>query len=362
MSFSGDGIAYGANSQGKRHALYFPGSCPGDVISVDKSAKIGTNRYETYSIIENSVFRRTPPCPYASFCSGCSYQHIAYEGQTELKTIQLNTLFGDILPGDHISIMPSEAEFRYRNKVTLLFRDNTAGFFFKDKSGVYAFKGCMLLRNQIDEYALEKAQTGAVPGYYGLTLYRSADGTLNEHYLQNQHDSAEFVQVNDYVNLLIRDFIHTSLSFFMKPLHILDLYCGNGNLSFHLGDIASSVTGLDISYPSIIRARSEAKKRGLDHFVFTAVPVEKAHEQILSVSKNINTLLIDPPRIGLRKEALFLSRLGIPAVIYISCNPVSLKKDTEFFLKEGYRIKDFRGFDMFPQTPHIESAVIFLKD
>jgi len=43
-------------------------------------------------------------------------------------------------------------------------------------------------------------------------------------------------------------------------------------------------------------------------------------------------------------------------MIYISCNPDTLKRDIEL-LKDRYSIDKFALFDQFPHTTHIESAL-----
>ena len=47
-------------------------------------------------------------------------------------------------------------------------------------------------------------------------------------------------------------------------------------------------------------------------------------------------------------------------IIYISCNPLSLKNDLEILLK-SHKITHFALFDQFPHTHHIESALILEK-
>lgn len=73
-------------------------------------------------------------------------------------------------------------------------------------------------------------------------------------------------------------------------------------------------------------------------------------------------ICLDPPRRGIEpKLAECLSKAGAVAIVYVSCDPVTLARDLKIILKEGlYAAEKIVPFDMFPRTKHIETAV-FLK-
>ncbi len=71
-----------------------------------------------------------------------------------------------------------------------------------------------------------------------------------------------------------------------------------------------------------------------------------------------DVLVVDPPRVGLGRDVCArLMAHGPERVVYISCNPVTQIMDCEM-LEAGYRIVASRGFDLFPQTLHVENVVI----
>ena len=80
----------------------------------------------------------------------------------------------------------------------------------------------------------------------------------------------------------------------------------------------------------------------------------------LDLSKfDFSHVLIDPPRAGCDKSVLeFIS--GISSIIYISCNPITLKRDLEI-LSKTHEIANFAAFDQFAHTNHIESMVLLEK-
>jgi 23S rRNA (uracil1939-C5)-methyltransferase len=74
------------------------------------------------------------------------------------------------------------------------------------------------------------------------------------------------------------------------------------------------------------------------------------------------TLLVDPPRTGLSKEAAdSIVRLASPRIVYVSCDPPTLARDARRLLDAGYRLDSLRAFDFFPNTPHVESLATFVK-
>jgi 23S rRNA (uracil1939-C5)-methyltransferase len=72
------------------------------------------------------------------------------------------------------------------------------------------------------------------------------------------------------------------------------------------------------------------------------------------------TVIVDPPRIGLSKPAAdAIVRLAPPRLVYVSCDPATLARDTRRLLDAGYRLTSLQAFDLFPNTPHVETMAVF---
>ena len=71
---------------------------------------------------------------------------------------------------------------------------------------------------------------------------------------------------------------------------------------------------------------------------------------------------MDPPRAG--SDLPFLKSVATlqpKKVVYISCNPETLARDLDYFIKKGYEVKKICPVDMFPHTSHVESLVCLTR-
>ncbi|MCB1655078.1 MAG: 23S rRNA (uracil(1939)-C(5))-methyltransferase RlmD, partial [Pseudomonadales bacterium] len=73
-------------------------------------------------------------------------------------------------------------------------------------------------------------------------------------------------------------------------------------------------------------------------------------------------VLLDPPRDGAYEVVRKLAGLGAKRLVYVSCNPATLARDTLELMKQGYRLKRAAILDMFPQTAHVEAMALFEAD
>ena len=69
-------------------------------------------------------------------------------------------------------------------------------------------------------------------------------------------------------------------------------------------------------------------------------------------------VVVDPARSGLSKRALeSILELAPRTVVYVSCNVSTQARDVKRFLEGGtYSVTGLKGFDLYPQTTHVESV------
>jgi tRNA/tmRNA/rRNA uracil-C5-methylase (TrmA/RlmC/RlmD family) len=46
-------------------------------------------------------------------------------------------------------------------------------------------------------------------------------------------------------------------------------------------------------------------------------------------------------------------------LVYVSCDPATLARDTRSLLDSGHQLLSVAGFDLFPNTPHVEALAVF---
>jgi 23S rRNA (uracil1939-C5)-methyltransferase len=140
-----------------------------------------------------------------------------------------------------------------------------------------------------------------------------------------------------------------------KKKLIIEAYCGIGAISMYLHDKAERIIGIELIEKAVRDAEDNAKLNGFGNLEFRAGDAAKEVRRILTKEK-ADVLIVDPPRTGLDDELIVtLLKSKIDQIIYISCNPATLGKDLDL-LKQKYRIAQIRGYDMFPNTPHVETV------
>jgi 23S rRNA (uracil1939-C5)-methyltransferase len=48
-------------------------------------------------------------------------------------------------------------------------------------------------------------------------------------------------------------------------------------------------------------------------------------------------------------------------VVYVSCDVATLARDARTFIDAGYELGEIKGFDLFPNTAHVESVAVLTR-
>lgn len=141
---------------------------------------------------------------------------------------------------------------------------------------------------------------------------------------------------------------------------VVEAYSGIGAMSILAAKKAKRVKGVEYIKNAVINANNNALINNVaDKVEFVC---DDAGSYLKKVKEEIDYLIIDPPRSGLDQKMLASIRKSLPKnIIYISCNPSTLAKNLNV-LNNDYQIKKILPFDMFPNTPHVESVVLMSRD
>lgn len=141
---------------------------------------------------------------------------------------------------------------------------------------------------------------------------------------------------------------------------VLDAYCGTGTIGIFLARAAREVVGIELNGEAVEDARLNAARNDIRNIVFHAGDMKQVLADLPASALQFDRVVVDPPRGGMDKKALkLLLALRAPVLVYVSCNPATLARDTVALVEAGYRAEAVQPVDMFPHTFHIESVLRF---
>lgn len=152
----------------------------------------------------------------------------------------------------------------------------------------------------------------------------------------------------------VRDFVGET-----KDKLIFDLYSGTGTIAQILAPVAKKVIGVEIVEEAVEAAKENANRNGLVNCEFIAGDVLKVIDEII---EKPDLIVLDPPRDGIHPKALEkIIAFGVDRMVYISCKPTSLARDLIVLQEKGYKVAKAVAADQFPQTNHVETAVLLVR-
>ena len=136
---------------------------------------------------------------------------------------------------------------------------------------------------------------------------------------------------------------------------VLDLFSGVGTFTLPLAEAAGSVVAVEQNGHAIRDLRANLETNG----VYADVAPGDATRALAELGK-FDLAVVDPPRAGMRPEALdALLATGARRIAYVSCDPATLARDAARMVAAGYVPVRAIPIDMFPQTYHVETVAVF---
>jgi tRNA (uracil-5-)-methyltransferase len=189
-----------------------------------------------------------------------------------------------------------------------------------------------------------------------------------------QNNNSVLVPLTSYVRDAIFPPTSTSesVSSTPPPTHLVDAYCGAGLFALTLATHFTQVAGIELSADSIRFATHNATLNGLaDKVSFRAGDAAQIFDTVGDFPPARTTVIIDPPRKGC-DEAFIRQLIAFrpQTVVYVSCNVHTQARDVGQIVlwsaeevAQGntggkYVLESLRGFDLFPQTAHVESVAV----
>ena len=352
-------------------------AAPGDILRVKIERKRGSVGFASIvEVVKPSQVRVEPPCPYFGLCGGCDFQQLDYEAQLAAKVEIIRDCLHRIArietPPDMVMV-PSPTQWQYRSRANWQFDPKTKrlGYFARGSHDVCDVEVCAVLnrslqqtlerlREQMREGTLSKKLTDieAVAGDVDVSIasgtahFRSKEVSRrigNETYY---FGAEAFFQINhELLELLLGEAIGGE-----EGKTAIDLYSGVGLFTLPLARRFDQVTAVEANSRAVDYAQRNLDAAELDNVEVANMSVAEWLKHWLGFERP-EFLLLDPPRTGAESGVIEgILSVAPQKICYVSCDPATLARDLNKLLEAGYSLDSIVGFDMFPQTHHVETV------
>ncbi|PTB31888.1 23S rRNA (uracil(1939)-C(5))-methyltransferase RlmD [Photobacterium phosphoreum] len=370
--------------------------------------------------LSDSNARIKPHCAIYDQCGGCNLQHLSHQGQVIAKQQVLSELMAKFAVIDQTDciqqppIISQPLHYRRCARVAVRVENNDQlqfGFRKKQSNDIvdvnvcpvlaqplndllprlrellqslkgrrfighleltHADNGCVVLIRHLapfntDDSALIQAfaakhnvmlflapETDELVQCYGEQPYYDIDG------LKLTFSPKDFIQVNGDVNVKM---VAQAIEWLdVQPQdRVLDLFCGLGNFSLPLAKRAKAVVGVEGIDDMVLRATDNAQANAQYNATFYQANLEQDVTKLVWAQEQFDKILLDPARAGAAGVMQHVVKLAPNKVVYVSCNPATLARDSQVLLQKGYQLERLGMLDMFPHTGHLESMALFVK-
>ena len=333
---------------------------------------------DAVEILKKSKDRVNAPCKYShpEGCGGCDFQHIDLKTQLNFKKIVIQDQFKriakiDINP-DLISA-DSESGLNWRSRLNLGISENK-------KLGLHSHKSNKII--EIDECLIALKEINNLDVFNkhwenndNIKISCSSENDITISHLGKKisgSDKLQEVVRDNKFNISPQSFwqshksapgiiLEQVLKFanIKKGERVCDLYGGVGLFTLPISKIIGENGEVHLieTNKACIDDANEMFANLKNIFIHHGTV-----EQKLGSIKKIDTIILDPPRNGISKQVINQMIEKKPhTIVYVSCNPSTLARDTKILLNNKYELTNVVGLDLFPMTHHVECVTSFKK-
>jgi 23S rRNA (uracil1939-C5)-methyltransferase len=400
----GDGVAETAGGR-----LHIPFAAPGDRVRVTPKSKDAATLAE---LLEPGPDRTGPPCRHFGTCGGCALQHLQPDYIAEWKrerviSVLARSGLGKAEVAQTIRVPPGT-----RRRATLAARRSgkriTFGFAGRASHRLVDLQECWILRPELarliapmrdclgtllgaDETA-DVALTWTETGVDLVLIRRRPLGLADREALAAFAEAADLARVSwragpsavaepvaarrlpqirvgaDLIAFAPGAFLQPSIEGEAQLVRlveeaiagirgpVVDLFCGLGTFAAPASR-GGPVAAFDADKTAMAALQTAMRGRPV-----TAQARDLFREPLTVRELNVfAAAILDPPRAGAQAQARSLADSAVPAIAYVSCNPVSFARDAAILAEGGYRLEQVTPVDQFAWSPHVELVGVFRR-
>ncbi len=400
MGAKGDGVAAGP--------LYAPLTLPGERVRAERQG----DRAEVEAILEPSLDRVTPPCPYFGDCGGCALQHwapapyLAWKADHVRQALARERIETDILPS---FAAPAHSRRRLALHARAAGKGVALGFKARRSWRLVEIGACSIAHPALEaafpalaalakpflehpksaptlhvtwtETGLDVDVTGIERRSGGLSAdsrVRAAEQAATADFARVTLAGEIVYQARQPMVRLGRVIVALPPGGFLQAVpeaeaamaafavqaiegtsRVADLFCGVGTFSVRMAEVAS-VQAADVSAASIKALIAASGASGLK--AITAEARDLTRRPMLAAEmKRLDAVLFDPPRAGAAEQAREIAGSKVPIAIGVSCDPATFARDARILVDGGFVLRCVLPVDQFLWSPHVEVVGVFTR-
>lgn len=361
-------LAAGGEGVGREpggRVVFVPQTAPGDRVRVRRvESRRRFARARVVELLEPGAGRVEPPCPVFGVCGGCSWQHLDAATQLEAKAAILRDAWvrvGRLADPGPVTVEPSPLPYGWRSRARVHVRAGRLGYRRAGSHEICATDCCPVL---VPDLEAELAARVARPPADGELELAVGDGGSSEEpgvVLRAGPDRLQaspgvFFQANALLRGRLEEAVAEAAG---EGDAALELFAGIGFFTVRLARRFARLVAVEGELRAVADLRANLARAGRTEVRVVEDAVERALAAALRAAEAPEVVVLDPPRTGLAPAAReALAELGARRIVYVSCDPATLARDASALVRVGYALRSLRGFDLFPQTAHVEALAV----
>lgn len=394
------GSAIGRANRGR--TVFVPLTIPGEKVRAQIVSE--KNKYaqaQLVQVLQPSPERVEPRCQHFGVCGGCHFQHMAYGAQLAAKERVLRdqlARLGGFKSANVLPVMPNPEPYGYRVEMVLSPAGNgRLGYWSPVQREVIAIEECPIARPELvvllhdveldlpglrklslrigdDEALLAAIEVDDVeppeleadfPVSVAIVLPdKTAASLVGDFYSVQQVNGRDF-RVSPGVEMAaspaaMQRVVETVLrqAALTGQETVVELFSGAGTLTAFLAAQAQAVSAVERNPDAVADLAAN-----LDDFDNVAVYEGDVEAVLPALPSGAAVMVVHPPGSGLSRQAVnAVGRAAPHRLVYVSSDVATLARDGRSLHQSGYQLVEVQPIDMQPQTFHIETVSLWVKD